>query len=172
LAQVVSPLFSDVERHAPFWQRIRGSRPLTTFGVPFPAPEEPAGVDVTPMLESFQLGFRNLAHVWGAILPPGTMIELKRMSVASAAVFRMIDEVWARIVYDFAMGYHLRVMNRDHLLGALTPLYLAWVASYALESQRAAAFNVEHRLEQLCLAFEAQKPYFQSRWRWPDRFNP
>jgi hypothetical protein len=36
----------------------------------------------------------------------------------------------------------------------------------------AGAVRLEDRLEQLCLQFEAEKPYLISRWRWPDRFNP
>jgi hypothetical protein len=27
------------------------------------------------------------------------------------------------------------------------------------------------RLERLCLAFEAEKPYLIARWRWPERFR-
>jgi hypothetical protein len=54
----------------------------------------------------------------------------------------------------------------------MTPLYLGWLASYALEMQNAAADAAEQRLERLCQAFEAARPYLVSRWRWPDRFNP
>ena len=35
-------------------------------------------------------------------------------------------------VFDFILAYRLRTINRGHLLGALTPLYLAWVASHIL----------------------------------------
>jgi hypothetical protein len=82
------------------------------------------------------------------------------------------DQTWVRTVFDFALGYRLRTMNRDHLLRAFTPLYLAWAASFATEMQEARADEAERRLEALCLAFEAEKPYLISRWRWPDRFNP
>jgi len=44
------------------------------------------------------------------------------------------------------------------------------VASYALQPEGAAA--AEARLEHLAVAYEMAKPYFLSRWRWPDRFNP
>ena len=54
----------------------------------------------------------------------------------------------------------------------MTPLYLAWVASYALQLDGAGPAAAEQRLEQLGLAYELAKPYFLSRWRWPDRFNP
>jgi len=58
------------------------------------------------------------------------------------------------------------------MLRALTPIYLGWLASYALEIESAPPHEVEHRLERLCAAFESTKSYFVSRWRWPDRFNP
>jgi hypothetical protein len=77
-----------------------------------------------------------------------------------------------RIVYDFALAYRLRTMNRTHLLGALTPLYLGWVASHIHETRLPDALETEARAERLARAFEEGKPYLVRRWRWPDRFNP
>jgi len=31
--------------------------------------------------------------------------------------------------------------------------------------------GADARIEQLALAFEAEKPYLVSRWRWPERFR-
>ena len=84
----------------------------------------------------------------------------------------MPDELWARIVYDFALAHRLRTINRDHLLKSMTPLYLAWVASYAQELSTVGEAAAEQRLERLSIAYESGKSYLVSRWRWPDRFNP
>jgi glucosylglycerate synthase len=54
----------------------------------------------------------------------------------------------------------------------MTPLYLAWVASYALEIGALDDAAASARLEKVALAFEEAKPYALSRWRWPDRFDP
>ena len=81
------------------------------------------------MIASFQLGYRNLQEVWSLVLSPATILELKRLTRAAAEQFRMPDELWVRVIYDFALAHRLRVMSRDHLLRSLTPLYLAWVAS-------------------------------------------
>jgi hypothetical protein len=124
------------------------------------------------MLETFQLGFRNLQEVWALVLPPVTLLELKRLSRPSTERFHLPDELWVRIVYDFALAYRLRTISRTHLLGALTPLYLGWVASYALEVGNCSAADAEQRLEKLARAYEEGKPYLLSRCRWPDRFNP
>jgi hypothetical protein len=172
VAQLLGPLFQDIERNAACWQKIRASQPVPTFGMAAAGADETGAVDVSRMIEAFRLGYRNLQDVWSAVLPPATMVELKRLTQLSPDVFRLSDDIWARIVYDFALAFRLRVMSRDHVLGALTPLYRAWVASYATEVRAAGPSAVEQRLDRLGAAFEAQKPYFVSRWRWPDRFNP
>jgi hypothetical protein len=172
LAQTVGPLFLDAATNAALWQRIRGSQPGDVSGVPTPSLADNVHADTTPMLETFQLGFRNLQEVWSLVLPPVTLLELKRLSRAPADRFHLPDELWARVVYDFALAHRLRALSRSHLLGALTPLYLGWVASYALEVGNASPAEAEQRIEKLARAFEEAKPYLLSRWRWPDRFNP
>ena len=172
VAQVLGTLFLDIDRNASYWQKIRGSQSVPTFGTGGIAADEPGAVDVSRIIETFQLGYRNLRDVWGAVLPPATLLELKRLTSLAASSFRLPDDLWARIVYDFALAHRLRIMNRDHLLRAMTPVYLAWVASYTIEVGTAAPTAIEYRLERLGAAFESQKPYLVSRWRWPDRFNP
>lgn len=172
LQLIVAPLFADVERHASLWQRIRGSHSITEAGGESAQIETGAETspDPQPMVDAFQLGQRNLQEVWSLVLPPVTLLELKKLSRQPLESFRMADALWARIVYDFALAYRLRTLGRGHLLGAMAPLYLGWVGSRVLELQSAASAMA--RQEQLERVFEQNKPYLVQRWRWPDRFNP
>jgi len=172
VAQVLGPIFLDMERNAPCWQRTRASVPVPTIGEPLFVSQDTGTVDITRMVESFQLGIRDLPEIWGLVLPPSTLFELRKLSRLSLDQFRMPDELWVRIVYDFALAHRLRTINRDHLLRAMTPLYLAWVASYAHDVESAGPAAMEQRLERLSVAYETGKSYLVSRWRWPDRFNP
>lgn len=172
ISQVLGSLFLDLEHRAPFWQRVQRSQPVPVFGAPAPERASQDAVDVRPMIDSFVLAYRNLREVWTLVLPPATLVELKRLTAVGPDEFRLPDDLWARIVYDFALGHRTRAISRDHLLGSLTPAYLAWVASYAIEMRGATRAAADARLEKLCLAFEAEKPYLVRRWRWPDRFNP
>jgi hypothetical protein len=172
VAQILSPIFLDMERNAACWQRMRASVPVATIGEPLFVSQDTGTVDISRMVESFQLGIRDLQEIWGLVLPPSTLVELRKLSRLSLEQFRMPDELWVRIVYDFALGHRLRTINRDHLLKSMTPLYLAWVASYAHDLDSAGAAALEQRLERLSAAYESGKPYLVSRWRWPDRFNP
>jgi hypothetical protein len=63
-------------------------------------------------------------------------------------------------------------MDRLQLLRSMTPLYLGWVASWVNELRPLDTAAAEERVERLCEAYEAEKPYLISRWRWPDRFSP
>jgi len=173
LGGLLGSLFSEIESNAPIWQRIRGSHEVPFLGgeVAKDSPHSDS-IDVRPLLESFQLGVRNLHEVWALVLPPITLLELKRMTRMSPDSFHIPDEMWVRIVYDFALAFRLRTISRVHILGAFTPLYLGWVASYVTEVSAQTADDAERRLEQLARAYEESKPYLLSRWRWPDRFNP
>jgi hypothetical protein len=172
LAQVLSTLFLDAERNAAFWQRTRGSQPVRTLGEPLPVDYQNPAADVHNMVETFQRGCRDLLDVWAAALSPATLIDLKKAAKLPTERFRLADDLWVHVLFDFLLGHRQRVISREHLLRAMTPIYLAWVASYALEVQDLEQRAVEDRLEKLCLGFETLKPYLLSRWRWPDRFNP
>ncbi|HEY6846093.1 MAG TPA: hypothetical protein VI320_07750 [Terracidiphilus sp.] len=168
LASVTGSLFADVDAKAAYWQRARSLPPARN---PFPlalSMETPA--DIAPMLDAFRLAYTNLQEIWSLVLPPNSLLGLKRLSLTDGAPFHMPDGLWARIVYDFLIAYRLRTLNRGHLLGALIPLYLAWVASHI--NVTAKGTNPERHIESVAAAFEADKPYLVARWRWPDRFNP
>ena len=156
----------------PYGSGFADRRRLKPWGLPATPPAGAPAANTTPMLETFQLGFRNLQEVWSLVLPPVTLLELKRLARPSTDRFHMPDELWVRIVYDFALAHRLRTISRSHLLGALAPLYLGWVASYALEVGNASPAETDQRVEKLARAYEEGKPYMLSRWRWPDRFNP
>lgn len=172
LSGILGSLFVDVERNAVVWQKTRSTAPVAVWGNPSGYLTDQVSVNTRAMIETFQLGFRNLMEVWSPCLPPATLLELKRLTRVPQEQFRLADAVWARVVYDFALAHRLRTISRDHLLRAMTPLYLAWVASWVLELCDAAPAAVEARLEKLCAVFEQERPYLVARWRWPDRFNP
>jgi hypothetical protein len=167
LARVTSSLFADIETRAAYWQRARRTPASARAGAEKPVS---AGVAEVPrMVESFRFAYANLLEIWSLVLPPNSLLGLKKLSTLGAHEFKMPDNLWARIVFDFLVAYRQRTINRGHLLGAFIPLYLAWVAGHL--NRIAAGVDSESHLEAVAAAFEADKPYVVSRWRWPDRFN-
>lgn len=167
LSLVTGSLFADIEQKAAFWQRPRRLLPERR---PFPPmPPIDGSIDIVPMVEAFRLAFTNLQEIWSLVLAPNSLLGLKRLSVVEPSAFRMPETLWARVVFDYLVAYRLRTINRGHLLGALIPLYLAWVAGHI--NVVASGTDSEVHIEAVASAFESEKPYIVSRWRWPDRFN-
>jgi hypothetical protein len=172
LARVLGTVFHDMERHAPRWQKVRGSRPVPTFGQERPEMETGGQPAPGPLVSAFTLGWQDLRRIWSVVLPPQALLSLQRIPRESPEGFRFPDALWARVVYDFAVGWRVKAMDRDQLLRSMAPLYLGWVASFVNEVAPLSTADADARVERLCAAFEAEKPYLISRWRWPDRFSP
>ena len=125
---------------------------------------EPVNVNVERMIASFQQGLTDLAPIWEQVLGRETVAELLPLQAASFAEFRIPDDLWVRVIYEAALAYRARLMPREHLLKALTPLYLGRTATFVLETQGLTTAEAEGRIEQLCLAYEARKSCLVERW--------
>jgi hypothetical protein len=106
----------------------------------------------------------DLAPIWEQVLGRETVAELLPLQAVSSAEFRIPDDLWVRVICEAALAYHARLMPREHLLKALTPLYLGRTATFVLETQGLTTAEAEGRIEQLCLAYEARKSYLVERW--------
>jgi len=176
---ILGSMFADAEKLAGQWQKSYPVRPMPTLTaaklVPLPDsatnPIDPSA-DAAGMYESFQLAAENLQDVWSRTMSTGTRLRLKRLGEMPAAQFSMSDSLWVNIVYDFLVAYHVRAVNRNHLFGAFVPLYLGWAASYVGKIRGVTEEQGEEQVNSLASAFESEKPYLMSRWRWPDRFTP
>jgi glucosylglycerate synthase len=165
LAETVGAVFTLMDRHQDLWLEVRGSESLPTVGTPHPPLVEPRALEVDAMLDAFRLGVRDLGGIWDLILAPDTLGELLVLENATGPGLRFRDDLWARIVYEFALGHHYAVVHRDHLLRSLVPIYLGRTAAYVQATRVATAEATERMLEDTALAFERQKPYLVEHWR-------
>jgi hypothetical protein len=172
LARVLAVVFHEMEQHAHRWMRVRASQHVPTLGEERLPPEPAAPPAPGPLVSAFALGWQDLRRLWSEILPPQTLLALQRIPRDPPEAFRLPDALWARVVYDFAVGWRVKAMDRNQLLRSLTPLYLGWLAGFVNEVGPLDPVEAEARVERLCTAFEQEKPYIISRWRWPDRFSP
>jgi hypothetical protein len=120
---------------------------------------------VNALLEGFHLGLRDLSSIWELILAPDTLGEVLVLEGGDPETFGFPDDLWARVVYDFALGHHYAVVHRDHLLRSLVPLYLGRTAAYVAATRRTGVDATERTLEAVAMAFERQKPYLVEHWR-------
>ena len=163
IAQTVGAAFTVMERHSDLWLEVRGSEPIPAVGEPIPPGVDPMTVDVELMQEAFRQGARDLTSIWELILAPDTLAEV--LALDGEGPLRFPDDLWARVVYDFALGHHYSVVHRDHLLRSLTPLYLGRTAAFVLATRPADVAATQAQLDGVAVAFERQKDYLVEHWR-------
>jgi hypothetical protein len=167
LQQVVGSVFGLMREYQPRWAAVEGSSPVDLYGFPYDVGLDPIDVNVGRMLSFFYAGCRNLGEVWSMALEPATLKSLRGLVDRFAGKerdFRLADDLWVRIVYEFSAACHRRALDPGQLLRSLTPLYLARVASFVIETREMFAAEVEDRIEGLCTEFERHKPYLLALW--------
>ncbi len=165
LFQVVGATFDLMETYAAEWKKVRESAPVKTFGFYYAAGPETVKVDVERLIRMFRIGVEELMVVWEAFLPLPIVGALEEAGRMRAEAFRLPDEVWAEIVYRFALAAHGRTLHREHLLKSLTPLYLGRVASFVLQTRDVDEEGTEELIEDLCRVFEESKSLLTKDWR-------
>ncbi len=123
---------------------------------------EAINVDVERVIDMYRLGVIELGEVLKDIVSEETYTGLN--NIITAENFSFNDDLWVRTIYDYALAYHKKTMNVEHILKTLTPLYLGKVASLIMEMEHSSAHEVEERLEALCKSFEGNKQYLIEKW--------
>jgi hypothetical protein len=165
VAETLGAAFAVMDDYEDLWLDALAGAPLPVAGAPAPPSTEPVRIDVERMVGAFHRGLRDLGTIWEHILAPETWSDVLSLEMDDLERFRFPDELWARVVYDFAVGHHYRVVYRDHLLRSLAPLYLGRTAAFVLATERRDAAVVETALDAVAVAFQRQKPYLVERWR-------
>jgi len=162
--QVVGSAFDLMDEYEHAWRKIHSSQPVSVFGFEYAVGLEPISVNLERMIERFQLGVRELSDLWKVFLPDDVLKHLQRIETIGKDSFTISDDLWADIIYNFALAMHKRIMNKDHLLRSLTPLYIGRTASFFIENWTSEASEVEQRIEDLCNVFEEKKHKLLNSW--------
>ncbi len=162
--QVVGTVFELMGRYGATWAAIGGSEPVPAFGFQYAIGVEPVAVNVDRMVDMYRTGVDELMPIWRQFLRPATCDTLAELARAPAAAFSFPPELWVRVVYEAAAGYHYRRVVREHLLRSLIPLYLGRTAAFVVQTADHGADAVEADIETLCGLFESMKPYLLECW--------
>jgi hypothetical protein len=165
LRQTVGTLFSALESDFAVWSAVVGSQPVPTTGSEHEVLLDPMRVNRKRLREMFSTGVAELQSVFQSILSPSTLADLQRIARLEEEDFRYPAELWVRTVYEFAVAYQKSVINRDHIIQALAPLFRGRALTFLIENRNTSANEVENSIEDLCLEFERLKPYLLEMWK-------
>jgi glycosyltransferase involved in cell wall biosynthesis len=163
-SQVVSSVYGLMVEYQNLWKKVKESQPVPTFGFHYEVGLEPVPVKVEGMIGNFRLGVKDLMEIWRRALSGETALWLESIGRLSDEAFSFPEDLWVRIIYDFAIAYQKGSVHREHLLRSMIPLYLGRVASFVKENQESSARDVEEKIDSLCRVFEEMKPYLIEHW--------
>jgi hypothetical protein len=164
MRRTVGALFASLDSHYPLWSTITGSQPVPTLGAPAENTPDMARVNRKQLREMFVAGMAQLEPVFRSILSDSTLTELRKIASLQVGQFRYPAELWAKTVFEFVASYHKSVINRDHIVQALVPLYRGRTLSFLQENRDGSWEDLENNVESLCGEFERQKPYLLQVW--------
>ena len=167
LQQVVGSVFLLMKEYEGVWRERHGSQPVAVWipvrrrAGPDRCQRRAHGQRLLPRLPG---SGRSLVH--GA--PAGDICagyrSLANTACSGGKEFRLEDDLWARVILDFACAFKKHPLLSRQLVQSLTPLYLGRVASFVQQTQNLGSVRVEEEIEKLCLTFESLKPYLLNQW--------
>ena len=164
MRRTVGALFWALDKDFLFWSTISGSQPIPTSGDQCETNPDTVRVSRKRLRDMFATGVTHLESVFRAILLPSTLSELQRIAALDVGDFEFSADLWAKTVFEFASAYHKSVINRDHIVQALVPLYRGRSLAFMLENRNGSSQDLEKNVESLCGEFERLKPHLLEIW--------
>ena len=162
--QVLSALFSLMERYETDWKGVRGSEAVETFGFEGSLQPEPVKVNLELMVELFKTGYKQFSPLWKGIFSESSFAQITDTAKMGTKEFHLPTDAWVKILYELAGTYHLWTHHRNNLLDMMTPLYYARVASFVRQSWDLSTGEAEALVEEQAIEFEEHKDYLIHVW--------
>jgi len=173
--EVVGTSFELMKKYENNWTQVKGSKPVKTFnhgprGHSGRHAMEPEAlvVDYEGMINQFQISYHSYKALWREIIHDEESRMVKGLAkLQKIEEFKFPSELWARIVYDFAVAYNqlAKEIPESKILDLMVPFYFARVGSFAKETRDMTSLEAEKEIEAQARIFEKLKPYLIERWK-------
>jgi hypothetical protein len=160
--QVVGTSFRMLSIYRRVWPGITHIEPVATGGVATLPEPEPVAPMRDSLREAVRKGVKRFKKAWSVILTPGNVEAI--YDIIAQDQPHIPFDLWARVVFDFAVVYNKGEGDPDKVVMALLPLYYAHKLSWIAMTDRMSYDQVEELVRQQAAAFEAQRAYLVKRW--------
>ena len=164
--QVVGTIFALMPRFEDHWTQVKFSKPTAIFGFGLGEVEMPPKVEVDTgnLFRKFRDGFDQYQTTLEAVLSEDVYKKLLELRGMKPRVFSFPTDLWARVLYDMAVGYRDAICDLDVMMDSLIPLYFGRTFSFVKKTKRMSTLQAEEAIEEDCATFEMAKPYLLQRW--------
>ena len=164
--QVIMTLFDLMIDFEYLWKDTTESWPSSIFGFGLGVEEKPPSVDVSTdaLYDSFIGGFEKYGGIWEKIIPSSELIEIKRCKDISIENFYYPSDLWARILFSFAIAYRNNEIDKEKIIEAMIPFYHSRILSFVNKTRHMDIKECEEYFEAINRVFEGEKYYLIKRW--------
>lgn len=168
--QVVSTLFFLMGKYEKNWMSVDRSQKVKTAGKVSQIPKlESVSVSLNKLKIEFVDGFHHFEPLYQQVLSHQNFSELKSIvkNLEKKGELDFPNQLWAKIVYDFAFIYQTWSRNRRRLVDIGTPLYFGKVGTFCQKVADMDSKEAEGVIEKEAQEFEKLKPYLVEKFkRW------
>jgi hypothetical protein len=173
----VGTLLRQVRIRQAVWQSMPSVQSTPTFpGPPVPPAEPVPSPDATPLVDALVVGWTRYRALWQRILTPINLATVEALAAQPAVDFTFPPDLWARVVYDFAVVYNKGERDPDRIVDSLLPLYRGRLASLWHEVAGLMPVGRAGTVAAQAVEFEAARDYLLGRWEvylpWVDSGEP
>jgi hypothetical protein len=175
--QAVGTLLRQVQIRPAVWQAMPLIQSIPTLQGPPVAPAEPVPTpDVTHLLDALRVGWTEYRALWQRILTSVNLATIEALAVQPARRFIFPPDLWARVIYDFAVVYNKGERDPDRMVDSLLPLYQGRLASLWHDVAGLTSIGREGTVSAQAVEFESARDYLLGRWEtyvpWIDSGEP
>jgi len=165
-AQVVSTIFDLMIEYEYIWKDTFGSLPSSIFGFGIGVNEKlPVfNININALYNSFLSGFDKYDVLWEKIISHQEWIELAKIKNMNKENFYYHSDLWARVLFDFAIAYRNNELPKKKIIDALLPFYHSRLLSFVNKTSNMDTRKCEEYFESIQRTFEAEKYYLIERW--------
>jgi glycosyltransferase involved in cell wall biosynthesis len=164
--QVVGTLFETLSHFNEQWKSIRWSKPTAIFGFGLGEVELPPPVEVNKraLYDKFYQGIGHCSDLWRDIIGPELAGKLNEVIEMDPELFDFPSDLWAKILFHFALACRQRMDDEEEILNSLIPLYYAKTYSFVLRTEEMSTQQAEEYIEEQCMIFEEARSYLDEKW--------
>ena len=164
---IVSVLLRQAYHYQKYWQQTKEFHSLSTL-TQFaehvqtnPIPEH----DPAPLLDKLMLGWIEYRTLWRRILTADNLAHLEALASLPADRFYFPSDLWARIIYDFAVVFNKGELDPYQIVQSLYPLLQGRLAAYWQEIAGLSLVAREGTIAAQAVEFEETRFYLNKRWQ-------
>ncbi|MGB8645266.1 MAG: glycosyltransferase family 2 protein [Anaerolineae bacterium] len=164
--QSVGTLFRMVDIFRKRWPVVGAPRLAPVYGDYVAADIPRKGlppITTSSLADAFTAGARRYARIWKTVLFPSNREMIKQLVDKPGGAFHFPADLWAHVVFDFAVVYNKGEGDPDKVVAALLPMYYARAATLMKETGSRPDV-VEKAIMAQADTFIAHKRYLLERW--------